>query len=123
MTEITSITEVGQGTGAQDKISEGLREQMCPTQEAKNTVTFRGQEVTLKYPLYALMKLEERGVNIADVNSEQVKITDIVNIVWAGLVCQFPDVTVEEIATVYDMADMEQLAAAMSAAFNKVTGK
>lgn len=107
MTEITSITEVTATT----------------VEEAKKTVTFRGQEVTLKYPLHALMKLEDAGVSLSDINTDAVKVSDLVKLIWAGLVCQFPDATVEEIANSYEMSDMEQLGQAMTAAFKKATGK
>lgn len=88
-----------------------------------NTVHFRGQEVTLKYPLYALMKLEETGVDLSNMDTEKVSITDLVKIVWAGLICQFQDATVEEVAFEFEMSDLEQLGAAMNTAFTKATGK
>lgn len=90
---------------------------------AENTVKFRDQEVTLKYPLYSLIKLEEQGVKLADLETDQVEISQLIKIVWAGLICNFKDATVDEVALSYDISDMGQLSEAMSAAFNKVQGK
>lgn len=86
-------------------------------------VTFREEETVLLYPLYALEKLEDAGVDIAKFGDGDISMKELVRVVWAGLICKYPDATVEEVGMQFDVADIEQLGTAISEAFNKATGK
>lgn len=85
------------------------------------TITYKGQQVTLKYPLYALEKLQEVGLDITDL-SDKVGISELIKFVYAGLICQFPDVTLDDIRMAYDLSDIEQLSKALEYGI-KVKGK
>lgn len=86
------------------------------------TVNFRGRDVTLKYTLLSMQRLEEQGVSLADMDSEEVSITQIGKMLWAGLCMEFRDATVEEVMASYELSDMTAISEAIAAAMNK-TGK
>lgn len=92
-----------------------------PVETEFKTIIFREQEVTLKYPLLAIARLEQKGIklNDLDLSEDNFSVTTLANLVWAGLCLQFPDVTVDEVLSSYDLADLGRLGSAFSAAFNR----
>lgn len=84
----------------------------------KTTINFRGQEVTLKFPLLAIQRLEETGVSLSDLGEDDTSISTIIKVVWAGLSCEFRDADIEEIAMSFEMSDLEALSAAINEGFS-----
>lgn len=87
---------------------------------AKKTVNFRGQEVKLHYTLLAMQRLEETGVSLKDLETfgEEVSITSLGKILWAGLCVQFNDATIEEVLNSFELSDLQEVSEAMSAALS-----
>ena len=88
--------------------------------EDKKKITFRGKQVTLKYPLLALQRLETVGVSLADMEdmSDDLSITLLGQLVWAGLSCEFNDATVDEVLEAFEISDLKDLSEALSSAFS-----
>lgn len=86
----------------------------------KKTVKFRGQEVKLHYTLLAMQRLEETGVSLKDLETfgEEVSITSLGKILWAGLCVQFNDATIEEVLNSFELSDLQEVSEAMSAALS-----
>lgn len=94
---------------------------MAEKKSTKKTVTFREQEVTLKFPLLAVQRLEEVGVDIGTFGDEEnISITALGKIVWAGLSCQFNDATLDEVLMAYEISDLQNLSEAISQAFGSM---
>ena len=82
------------------------------------TITFRGQEVTLKFPLLAVQRLEDVGVDLMTFGeTETISITELVKFIWAGLSCEFRDATIEEVGLAFEISDLQELSEAVGAAF------
>ena len=98
-----------------------------PAQEVKapKTVNFRGQEVTLKYTLLSLQRLEAAGVSLQDLETmgDNVSITVLGKVLWAGLCVQFNDATLEEVLNSYEISDLQEVSEALAAALNNPVGK
>lgn len=91
------------------------------TKTPKNTVNFRGKEVTLKYPLLALQRLEDVGVDITKLGEDgDISITVLGKMVWAGLSVEHRDATLEEVLEGFDISDLQELSEAVGAAFNSM---
>lgn len=92
---------------------------------AKKTVKFRNQEVTLKYTLLALQRLEAVGVALQDLETvgDQVSITILGKVLWAGLCVQFNDATLDEVLNSFEIKDLQEVAEALSAALSNTVGK
>lgn len=76
-------------------------------------VTVAGKERTAKFPVMALIRLEkEAGINIKDLQ-EQDSTSDletIVAIIWAGLVTDDPDLTMEYLAENMEISELTEVA-------------
>lgn len=85
----------------------------------KKTIKFRDKEVTLKFPLLAVQRLEDIGVDITSFSEEEdISVTVLGKMVWAGLSCEFRDATLEEVLLSYDIADLTELSEAVGQAFS-----
>lgn len=74
----------------------------------------------LEYNLYSFSQLEKVGVNITDyADDDSASVGVLLKIVWAGLICKFPDTTVKEVGKAYGTEDIAKLIAAISSALNK----
>lgn len=93
--------------------------------KAPKTVNFRGQEVTLKYTLLSLQRLEAAGVSLQDLETmgDNVSITVLGKVLWAGLCVQFNDATLEEVLNSYEISDLQEVSEALAAALNNPVGK
>lgn len=91
-----------------------------PEAPVKKTVKFRGQEVKLHYTLLSMQRLEETGVSLKDLETfgEEVSITSLGKILWAGLCVQFNDATIEEVLNSFELSDLQEVSEAMSAALS-----
>lgn len=118
MTEsINSTTDIHAGTITAEAITADL-----PIKPTAKTVNFRGKEVTLKYTLLSLQRLEEQGVSLQDLESmsENVSVTMLIKMVWAGLCLEFRDATLDEVAGAFDITEISQVSEALSYALNSV---
>lgn len=118
MTEtINSTTTIHAGAVAPEAITTDWS--IKPTAK---TVNFRGKEVTLKYTLLSLQRLEEQGVSLQDLESmsENVSVTMLIKMVWAGLCLEFRDATLDEVAGAFDITEISQVSEALSYALNSV---
>lgn len=90
----------------------------------KETIVFNEEEVKLKFPLFALMKLEDAyGVKLADLEENSDSISLITKLVWAGLLYKQPSLTLEEVAMQYEITDLKDIAGAISAGVTGHQGK
>lgn len=92
----------------------------------KTTINFRGQEVTLAYPLLAFKRLEKVGVKLNDLEQmgdDSMEIELLGKLIWAGLSCQFNDATIDEVLLAYEISDLERLSKALNEAFGSAAGK
>lgn len=93
--------------------------------EAKKTVNFRGQEVTLKFTLLALQRLEQAGVSLQDLETmgDEISITLLGKVLWAGLCVQFNDATIDEVLNSFEISELQGVADALGAALSNTVGK
>lgn len=92
----------------------------------KTTINFRGQDVTLAYPLLAFKRLEKVGVKLSELENmgdDNMDIELLGKLIWAGLSCQFNDATVDEVLLAYDISDLETLSKALNEGFGSAAGK
>lgn len=92
-----------------------------PEAPAKKTVNFRGQDVTLKYTLLSLQRLESVGVSMKDLESlgdEDVSITTVGKMLWAGLCVQFNDATLDEVLNSFEISELQSVSEAMAEALS-----
>ncbi|MEG0121913.1 hypothetical protein [Enterococcus sp.] len=89
------------------------------------TVTFRGQEVTLKYTLLSLQRLEKAGVSLTDLEKigDEISVTMLGKVLWAGLCVQFNDATIDEVLNSFEISELQQVSDAMAAALSNTVGK
>lgn len=120
MTEVINFPEVNQG---QPEIT-GTVVDIAPAPQ-KKTVTFRGKEVTLKYTLLSLQRLEQAGVALSELEKlgDEVSITMLGKVLWAGLCVQFNDATVDEVLNSFDISELQEVSEAMTAALSNTVGK
>ncbi|MDF2612541.1 MAG: hypothetical protein K0S71_327 [Clostridia bacterium] len=74
------------------------------------------KERVLKFNLNSLVKLEEIGVNVQSLQ-DNAKISDIRSILWAGLVHEDKDLTLEMIGDMVDMDNLQEVTDAIAKAF------
>lgn len=104
--------------------------QATPIQGAQldgpKTVHFRGRDVTLKYTLLSMQRLEAVGVGFAELEKmgegKEVSFSVIGKLLWAGLCVEFNDATLEEVLNSFEISDMASISEAISEAMNR-TGK
>lgn len=81
-------------------------------------VKFKGNQTQLKYSLTAISKIEQTGINVAKMDTSELTVTDILTMLWAGLLWKYPNLTVDEVGDQYDMTEIVEIATAVSEAFN-----
>ena len=70
-------------------------------------ITLGGEEMFLKYNLYAMSKLQEKGVNLAEFGGREVTFSEIIKVLWAGLLTYDPSITEDEVAMCIDIGDLQ----------------
>lgn len=71
----------------------------------------------LYFNLNALVSLEEQGVDISKLN-EGIKMAQVRGILWAGLIHEDADLTIDQVGEMVDFDNIEEVSTAISAAFN-----
>lgn len=93
---------------------------------AKKAVTVKlDKQRKLKYTFNAFCELEEAlGRPLASFQSNEFKMKDLRALVWAGLLHETPELTLEEAGDLIDQAEsIEEVANAVSAAIEAALGK
>lgn len=119
MTEIINFPEANMQGVAGAEGSVGVAGTLSAP--AKKTVNFRGQDVTLKYTLLSLQRLESVGVSMKDLESlgdEDVSITTVGKMLWAGLCVQFNDATLDEVLNSFEISELQSVSEAMAEALS-----
>ena len=82
-------------------------------------VEIGGKKFRLKYTLYALCKLDEKtGKNPLDGTMfSAMRPSDVVAVLWAGLLHEKPDADFDELAKSIDLTELRDVSAAMMKAF------
>ena len=92
--------------------------------QIKNTtpVTINGEEMFLKYNVFAIKKMNELGVDLTKFDENNpMTIDDIATILYCGLVTYDPSLTLDEVCMLIDIGDMEYLANKIMEAMNNAT--
>ncbi|MGV2685135.1 hypothetical protein GNF82_12120 [Clostridium perfringens] len=79
------------------------------------------KERTLYFNLNALVSLEEQGVDVSKLD-QGIKMSQIRGILWAGLIHEDADLTMDQVGEMVDFDNIEEVSKAISAAFSS-TGK
>lgn len=88
------------------------------------TIKFRGKKVHLRYPLLAFSRLQkDYGIKMDDFAAmgDSADIDMIGKLVWAGLITEFSDATVDEVLGSFELSDLPALSEALSAAFSAMS--
>lgn len=84
------------------------------------------KERTLRYPLMSIIKLKkEKGINLSDLADEE-KAQDfeiILSIVWAGLIHEDPELTVEQLGNIIELSDMPEISEKLGLVFSSMEDK
>ena len=92
--------------------------------QIKNTtpVTINGEEMFLKYNVFAIRKMNELNVDLTKFNENTpMTIDDIAKILYCGLATYDPSMTLDEVCMLIDIGDMEYLANKIMEAMNIVS--
>ena len=88
-------------------------------------ITLGGESYRLAYPICALMALEKHfGVSLLNgtAKMDPKNLTDVIAFVWAGLLHEHPDLTLDEVARKIYPSDLPALNAAIELANNQAKG-
>ena len=85
-------------------------------------IVLGGKERKLKYTLYSLTKLEEKGVKMTDLGKE-MSMGQILAVIWAGLITFDKKITVEEVGSMIGIEEIPMVTEKLSEAFMGVQGK
>lgn len=84
-------------------------------------VVINGEDMFLKYNVFAVRKMEEMGIDLTKFNGEtKMTIDDIAGILYCGLASYDPTLTYDEVCMLVDIGDMEYLANKIMEAMNSV---
>lgn len=75
------------------------------------------KERTLFYDLNALVALEDQGIEVAKV-SEGVKMSQVRGILWAGLIHEDKELTLEEVGSLVTIDNIQEVSDAIGTAFS-----
>ncbi len=75
------------------------------------------KERTLFYDLNALVALEEHGIDVAKIG-EGVKMSQIRGILWAGLIHEDKELTLEEVGSMVTTDNLQDVSEAIGKAFS-----
>jgi hypothetical protein len=79
---------------------------------------FLDKKRTLKYNMNALVNLEdELGHSITQIDSENMGIKRIVQMFWAGMLHEMPDLTLKEAADLMDYSSLDEISKKVTEAF------
>lgn len=82
-------------------------------EEKDNIVSVAGKERKVKFPVSAMIKLEkEAGITIGDLEDEETmkSVQTILALVWAGLITDDPDLTMDYLADNLEMNELNEIA-------------
>lgn len=89
---------------------------MSNSKRGKVTLTL-DKERTLFYDLNALVALEEQGIDIAKIN-EGIKMSQVRGILWAGLIHEDKELTLEEVGSMVEVDNLQAVSDAINKAFS-----
>lgn len=95
---------------------------MADVKNGAVTIELGGKERKLKYTLYSLTKLEEKGVKMADLGKE-MSMGQIMAVIWAGLITYDKKITVEEVGSMIGIEDLPMVTEKLTEAFKGLQGK
>ena len=75
------------------------------------------KERTLYFDLNALVALEDQGINVATIN-EGVKMSQIRGILWAGLIHEDKDLTMEQVGAMVTFDNIQDVSDCIAKAFS-----
>lgn len=108
--KVTDITE------EQEKYIDELEDK-----EIDDKITIKGNEYTIKFPAYSLIKLKkDRGIELKDLEDEEVAsdIETIVALIWAGLVHAEDAPTFEDVAKDIEIGELQEVAEKVTKVIN-----
>lgn len=93
---------------------------------AKTAKVMLDKERTLKYPVFSLIRLQkEHGIKLTDLSDEK-KAQDlevIVALIWAGLIHEDKELTLEDVGNMIDLSDLTDLSTVMADVLGNATKK
>lgn len=85
-------------------------------------ITLGGTEMKMKYTLLSMVKLEKEGIRIQELG-EQMSLESVLKVLWAGLITFQPELTVDEVGAMVDIADLSEITEKLTEAFGGLQGK
>ncbi|MBA4542887.1 hypothetical protein H1164_08230 [Thermoactinomyces daqus] len=76
----------------------------------------------LKYTFNAFCELEDAGMDLMQLQDGKVKFKDIRLLLWAGLLHELPDLTVEEAGEMIDQGELKEISEAVAEAIQLALG-
>lgn len=89
-------------------------------------ITICGKERTVKYPVFALIKLKkDTGIQLKDLQDKDKAedLETIVSIIWAGLIHEDDSLTVEDVAKDIELDQLEEVAQKVTEVLTKSVKK
>ena len=87
-------------------------------------VTINGEEMFLKYNVFAMRKLKELGVDFSKfTDGNAPDFDDIAKILYCGLVTYDPTLTVDEVSMLVDVGDLQELTGKIMEAMQSINPK
>ena len=84
-------------------------------------VEINGEQMFLKYNIFAIRKMEEMGLDLTQFNADsKVSIEDICKLLYCGLLTYDQSLTFDEVCMIVDIDDMEYIAEKIMEAMNSV---
>lgn len=85
-------------------------------------VNINGEEMFLKYNVFAIKKMDELGVDLTKFDAKTpMTISDIATILYCGLITYDPTLTLDEVCMLIDIGDMEYLAGKIMEAMESIS--
>lgn len=79
---------------------------------------------TFRFTLNALEEVEERlGFDLAEMEGKKLKIKEIKVIMWAGLIHEDPELTLDDVGAMIDMENLSYVQEKMGKAFKAANSK
>lgn len=92
---------------------------MTKTKQQEDTITINGTAVPLKYTLYSLVQMENKGVKLMDLDEHEITMEQLAVLVWAGVLHELPTIPLEEVQQSIDVGKIPEVAEAVKIAINK----
>lgn len=87
----------------------------------KTPIILNDEEMFLVFNMYALEQLEDMGIDIMNLDTENVKIKDLVSIIYCGLLCYDEDIERIDVAKMIDLDNINYVSEKLTEALNKDT--